>query len=66
MADTVEESLEENAVSGVQSVTVDGMTTTAMDPLKQAKIADRDAQKSAMTKNHCGRLLRTLKPGACG
>lgn len=38
-----------NAASGVASATADGQSATAMDPLKQLKMADAVATRAALT-----------------
>lgn len=39
----------QSADDGIQSVTVDGRTTVAMDPVKQLDVADRLAERSALS-----------------
>ena len=66
MADeTIQDRIEENA-KGVQSVSVDGFATTAVDIDKQIRADEYRARKVAASKNHGGIALRTLKPGGCG
>ncbi len=65
MAYTIQDSIEENAM-GVQSVSVDGMTTTAVDIDKQIRADEYLARKAAARKNHCGLTFRQMRPGGCG
>jgi hypothetical protein len=65
MAETIQDRIEENA-KGVQSVSVDGMTTTAVDIDKQIRADEYLARKNAAQKNHCGLTFRQMRPGGCG
>jgi len=65
MTETIQDRIEENA-KGVQNVSVDGMSTTAVDIDKQIRADEYLAKKAAVSKNHMGLSFRTLKPGGCG
>ena len=64
-AETIADRIEENA-KGVASVSVDGVSTTAVDIDKQIRAEQYLAAKTAKARNHCGIVFRTLKPGGCG
>jgi hypothetical protein len=64
--ETTNEAIERDVADGVQSVSADGVTVVAMDPIKRLDVADRLAQRSSSSKKHLGMAFRTLTPGGCG
>lgn len=65
-AKTPEEAIAERAVDGIQTVNVDGTSTTMMPIADQIKAAEFARETTAKSKNHLGLTFRELKPGGCG
>ena len=67
-AETVADAAVTNATEGVASATVDGRSSTAMDPIKQLDVADRIAGRSSLTGNKSAwnktRPAVSIRPGA--
>lgn len=52
-----------NAAAGISSQATDGVQTTAIDPMKQLDVADRIAQRSAVSANtRRGLVFTKLQP----
>ncbi len=66
MAETIESRIEEDAITGVSRMTVDGTSVDSMSIDERIKAAEFLAKQSAKSKNHCGLTFRTLTPGGCG
>ena len=54
MADTIDESIEERAISGVKSISVDGVQTEYVSIDEQLKAARRTAAQAGADQNHRG------------
>lgn len=65
-ADDVREAAATNATSSVDSMTSDGQSATARDPLKQLDVADRLAANTAGAKGHLGLRFSKIIPGGTG
>lgn len=65
-ADDIREAAAANAVDSVESMTTDGQSATARDPLKQLQVADKLAANSAAAQPHFGLRMTQLRPGGCG
>jgi hypothetical protein len=65
-AETIQSRIEQDAINGVQSVSVDGTSVSSMSIDDRIKAEQYLAQKAAKSKNHCGLTFRTLEPGGCG
>jgi hypothetical protein len=65
-AETIADRIERDAIDGVQSVSVDGTSVTAMSIDDRIKADQYVASKAAASKNHLGLTFRTLTPGGCG
>lgn len=65
-AETIATRIEEDAIAGVQSASVDGANIQVMSIDDRIK-ADRHVKaEAAKRKNHAGIGFRTLAPGGCG
>jgi hypothetical protein len=62
-SDDIADAAAENAARGVESVTTDGATTRALDPLKQLELADKLAAREAARTSGSGwlRLIRKAR-----
>jgi hypothetical protein len=65
-ADDILDAAKTSAVTGISSQSSDGVQTTAMDPLVQIKVADKDKANSAGSQPHFGLRMTQLRPGGCG
>lgn len=65
MAD-IDNAISDDAVAGIQKVTVDGQTVEAMPIADRIAAAKHVAGTTAASKNHLGLFFRTLEPGGCG
>lgn len=65
-ADDIRDAAATSAEAGISSHTADGVSTTAMDPIKQLDVADRVARRTAATRPHMGLRISTIKPGGTG
>lgn len=65
-ADEIRDAAAANAAAGISSHANDGTQTTAMDPEKQLRVADKVAANSAAAQPHFGLRMTQLKPGGCG
>ena len=65
-AETIADRIEQDAIAGVQSVSVDGTSVQQMSIDDRIKADQYLATKTAKAKNHCGLTFRTLTPGGCG
>jgi hypothetical protein len=64
MSDTIADSLERDAVDGVQHVSVDGQSVTAMSVSDRIKAANYLAGQNATARNHLGlRIVKLVPPG---
>jgi hypothetical protein len=64
-ADEIEEAVIADAVEGIQSATVDGMTVSMQDPMKRLDVVDRLRTSTASTQSHFGlRHTRLIGPSA--
>ncbi len=66
LAETIQSSLEQAAIDGVQSATVDGQSATQMSIDDRIKAANFIASQTAKSKNHLGLTFRKMEPGGCG
>lgn len=65
-ADDIRDAAATSAAAGISSHTTDGVSTTAMDPLKQMEVADKVAANAAGSQPHFGLRMTQLRPGGCG
>ena len=64
--ETIADRIEQDAIAGVQRVSVDGTSVDAMSIDDRIKADEYRAKQTAKSKNHCGITFRTLTPGGCG
>ena len=65
-ADEIAAAAATNAAAGISSHASDGTQTTAMDPEKQLRVADKVAANAAAAQPHFGLRMTQLRPGGCG
>lgn len=65
-AETIADRIEQDAIAGVQRVSVDGTSVDAMPIADRIKAAEFTAQQTAKSKNHQGLTFVQLTPGGCG
>ena len=64
MADDINEAIEESAIAGIQSISVDGVQTQKMTLDEQIKAARYLASRTAAAQNHFGlRFVKLVPPG---
>jgi len=61
-ADDVRDQAATLAAAGISSASSDGQQTTALDPEKLLNVADRLANRSAVSSNRTGILFTKLQP----
>lgn len=66
MAETIDELLEQRLREGVQSVSADGVSVSAIDVEKQIALAEYLARKSASSHSDFGLRRRSIKFKTCG
>lgn len=63
---TIDDRMEEDAINGVQRMTVDGMSVDAMSVDDRIKAANHLAKKQAVKRNHLGMTMVKLVPPGGG
>jgi len=65
-ADDIRTAAAANAAAGISSAASDGQQTTALDPEKQMRVADKVAANAASAQPHFGLRFSKLVPPGCG
>ena len=63
---TISEAIAQDALAGVQSSSVDGVSVTAMDIEKRIKADEYSRSVAARSRNDLGLSIRRMEPGGCG